>query len=64
MSHSTRIGVRLWQADQFIHPYESGPPSLITLDHLDNLVSRYEVVIDDVRAWATISSRKVSELFD
>lgn len=60
MQSSTQIGVCLWQADQFVHPNEPGPPPLITLDNLNNLVSRYEVVIDDVRAWATISSRRVS----
>jgi hypothetical protein len=55
------MGVRLWQADQFLGPTESGSPPLLALQHLTNLVSRYEVCIDDVRAWATIGTRKVCE---
>jgi hypothetical protein len=56
LSRSAAIGVRLWDADHL------QPPQLFALQHLTNLVSRYEVSIDDTRAWATIGSRKVGNL--
>ncbi|KIM79981.1 hypothetical protein PILCRDRAFT_89847 [Piloderma croceum F 1598] len=53
------IGVHLWHADQFLGQAESGPPRLLPLHHLQNHVAMYEVNVNDVRAWATISVGKV-----
>jgi len=57
---SAPIGVKVWHDGQFLTSGDAGPPQFLPLQYLKNHVGCYDIIVNDIPAWATINVGKVS----